>query len=78
LRSLDGGRLGRTGHQPLDSVNLVFGKTGENAGLDIKPPSLDLLEQILRLQSQLFRQHVDTGGQRRLLLEWLAAEVGRA
>jgi hypothetical protein len=51
LGGLGGGRLGWTGHQPLDSVNLVFGKTGENAGLDIKPPSLDLLEQILRLQS---------------------------
>jgi hypothetical protein len=41
-----GNRLGFTGHQPPDAIHLILGQAGKNAGLDVKPPSLNSIEQL--------------------------------
>ena len=55
-------------HQPLDPIDLILAKTREDAGLDVKPPRLDSVEEFLTFQPKLFRQLMDARGQRRLLL----------
>jgi hypothetical protein len=59
----------RLSHQLPDPLHGRRVETGQGAYLDFKPPILDPLEQLLALQSQLFRQLVNTRGQRQLLPE---------
>jgi hypothetical protein len=56
-------------HQLSDSLHGRRVETGQGADLDIKPPLPDAVEQLRALQSQLFRQLVNTRGQRQLLPE---------
>ena len=44
-------------------------ESGKNTGLYLKAPHLNTVEQLLAFNSKLFRQLVDTRGQRQLLLD---------
>ena len=59
----------RLSHQLSDPLHGRRVETGQGTHLDVQPPFLDSLEQLLALQSQFFRQLVNTRGQRQLLPE---------
>ena len=61
-------RRGRRLHQVPDPPHHGRVEAGQGAGLHVQPPLLDPFDQLRTLQPQLFRQLMDTRGQRRLLL----------
>lgn len=54
--------------QFLDQVDRGGIETCDNAGFDVESPLLDSLDQFRAFQAQFFRQLMDAGGQRQLLL----------